>query len=88
MESTPTHEARIGSIKASIWATESASGSSYAMVFHRLYQDGGAWKSTDTFGRDDLLLLGKVADIVHTWICKREQQGSPAAKIESLRGET
>ena len=26
------------------------------------------WKKADTFGREDLLTLAKVADLAHTWV--------------------
>lgn len=29
------------------------------------------WRATDSLGRDDLLLLAKVADAAHIWICQR-----------------
>ena len=31
-------------------------------------RDDNQRKSTDSFGRDDLLVLAKVADLSHTWI--------------------
>jgi hypothetical protein len=64
----PSHEIRLGSLKATVWKNDTANGVRYNVTFARLYKDGEAWKSTDTFGRDDLLLLGKVADLAHTWI--------------------
>ena len=30
------------------------------VTLSRLYRDGGPWKSSDSFGRDDLLLAAKV----------------------------
>ena len=39
----------------------------------RLYKDGEDWKSSDSFGRDDLPLLCKVADQAHTWIFAHQQ---------------
>ena len=37
------------------------------VTFSRLYKDdAGEWKSTQSFGRNDLLVLAKVADLVHT----------------------
>jgi hypothetical protein len=27
-----------------------------------------AWEQSDSFGRDDLPLVGKVADLAHTWM--------------------
>lgn len=48
------------------------------MIFDRLYKDGDKWKSTSTFGRDDLLLLAKVADQAHTRIFQLQQEDPPA----------
>jgi hypothetical protein len=73
----PIHEIRLGAIKAAVWKNETASGSRYNVTLSRLYRDGDQWKSTDTFGRDDLLLVAKVADQVHTWIFQ-QGQSSPA----------
>ena len=33
-----------------------------------LYKEGDQWKSTQSFGRNDLLVLAKVADLAHTRI--------------------
>ena len=70
---TPTHEVRLGFIKAAVWKNETESGVRYKVTFSRIYKDGDNWKSTDSFGRDDLLLLGKVADQAHTWIFAQAQ---------------
>lgn len=72
----PSHEVRIGAIKAAIWKNDTASGVRYNVTFSRLYKDkdDDQWKSTDSFGRDDLLVLGKVADTAHTWIFQQGQE--------------
>lgn len=64
----PVHEVRLGSIKAAIWENRTDTGTRYNVTLARIYKDGEQWKSTDSFGRDDLLLLAKVADQAHTWI--------------------
>lgn len=64
----PAHEIRLGMIKAAIWANDTESGRRFNVTFSRLYQQDGEWRSTESFGRDDLLLLGKVADLSHSWI--------------------
>jgi len=69
----PVHEVRLGRIKAAIWANEVEGRTRHNVTFARLYKDGDEWKTSDGFGRDDLPLLAKVADQVHTWIF---QQGS------------
>ena len=64
----PVAEVRLGSIKAAIWKNETEAGTRHSVTFERLYRDGLVWKSTASFGRDDLLLLAKVADLAHTKI--------------------
>ena len=72
----PTHEVRIGAIKGAIWRNETTGGVRYNVTFSRLYKDkeDAQWKSTDSFGRDDLLVLSKVADVAHTWIFQQSQE--------------
>lgn len=64
----PVHQVRLGAIKAAIWQNDTDAGVRYNVTFERLYNQEGEWRSTSSFGRDDLLLLGKVADLAHTWI--------------------
>jgi hypothetical protein len=64
----PAHEVRLGSIKAAIWQNQTDNGTRFNVTLARIYKDGEQWKSTDSFGRDDLLLLSKVIDQAHTWI--------------------
>lgn len=70
----PVKEVRLGSCKAAIWRNNTEKGVRYNVTFSRLYKDGEEWKSTDSFGRDDLLLLGKVADRSHSWIHEQGQE--------------
>jgi hypothetical protein len=70
----PVAQVRIGSIKAAIWRNEAEKGSRYNVTFQRLYKDGDQWKSSESFGRDDLLLLAKVADLAHSRIFELQQE--------------
>jgi len=70
----PVHEVRIGFIKSAVWKNETEAGVRYNVTFSRLYKDGDDWKSTDSFGRDDLLLLSKVADQAHSWVCAQSAE--------------
>jgi len=66
----PVHELRLGLIKAAIW--ENTVGDNllrYNVTFARIYKTETEWKASDAFGRDDLLVLAKVADQAHSWIC-------------------
>lgn len=74
MAAKPAHEVRLGSVKAAIWENETEKGVRYNTTFQRLYKDGSDWKTSDSFGRDDLLLVSKVADIAHTWIFENGKQ--------------
>ena len=67
-KSKPIAEVRLGSIKAAIWKNDTEAGTRHSVTFERLYRDGISWKSTTSFGKDDLLVLAKVADLAHSKI--------------------
>ncbi len=76
MSDRPVHEIRLGRITAAIWRNETEKGTFHNVTISRLYKpEGDDWKRTDNFGRDDLPLVGKVADQAHTWIYEVTQQG-------------
>jgi hypothetical protein len=64
----PAHEIRLGRIKATIWENETENGIRHNVTLSRIYKDGDEWKQTGSFGRDDLPLVAKVADLAHSWI--------------------
>ena len=66
----PVAEVRVGAVKAAIWPNQTESGVvRHNVTFSRIYKDAeGNWKSTSSFGRDDLLVVAKVADMAHTKI--------------------
>ena len=68
MSRPPVHEIRLGLIKASIWRNQTKSGERHNVAVARLYKNGDTWKESGHFGRDDLLLVAKVAYMAHTWI--------------------
>jgi hypothetical protein len=72
----PTHEVRFGAIKAAVWQNQTNNGIRFNTTFTKIYKDGNQWKNTESFGRDDLLLLAKVADEAHTWICQQAQESN------------
>jgi hypothetical protein len=73
----PAHSVRIGTIKAAIWENHSGDNTWYSVTLSRGYKDGDQWKNSDSFNRDDLLVVAKVADQAHTWVC--EQQAAATA---------
>jgi hypothetical protein len=69
MNNKHLHEIRLGSVKAAVWMNSSATGTWHLVTFGRLYKDADkSWKTTDSFGRDDLPLVEKIADLVPRWI--------------------
>ena len=64
----PAHEIRLGRIKATIWANQNDNGTWYNVILSRNYKDGDEWKSSTSFGRDELLTVAKVADLANSWI--------------------
>ena len=73
----PVNEIRLGLVKCAIFANETEAGIRLNTKFSRLYidKDTDNWATTQSFGRDDLLLLAKVADLAHTWIFAETQNG-------------
>ena len=63
----PISEVRIGRVKATIWRNGTDEQPRHNVTFSRLYKDdAGEWKSAQSFGRNDLLVLAKVADLAHS----------------------
>lgn len=69
----PVHEVRLGRIKVAVWENETQTGVRHNVTIQRIYKDGNEWRTSDSFGRDDLPLVAKVVDIAHTWIFEQVQ---------------
>ena len=69
------HEIRLGRIRAAIWENDTQNGTRHNVTVSRLYKDEDQWKDSASFGRDDLLLVAKVADLAHSWICDQSANG-------------
>jgi hypothetical protein len=63
----------MGRITCAIWENETEQGTRHNVTFRRIYKADDQWKSTDSFGRDDLHLVAKVADSAETWIYEQKQ---------------
>jgi hypothetical protein len=80
----PVHRIRLSAISASIFANTSGEGGTfYNCQFDRAYLDGEDWKHTKSFGREDLLVLAKVADLAHSWIHAQQQGGNSSEEEPS-----
>lgn len=71
----PAHEVRLGRIKGAIWANSTDQGIRYGVTISRLYKDqeNSDWRTSTSFGRDDLLLVGKVCELAMHWIYQQTQ---------------
>ena len=69
----PAFEARYGRLKVTVWRQESDKGPWFSTVPTRSYKDNqGNWKTSSSFGRDDLLLMAKLLEQAHTWIWREQ----------------
>jgi hypothetical protein len=67
----PVKTFRLGRIKAAVWENEGEQ-KFYSVTFARTYMDEASkYRDTDSFGRDDLPLVAKLADQAHTFIFER-----------------
>ncbi len=77
LRSKPARDFRLGRIKATIWANHTADGDVWFSVeIVRLYQDAGQWHESTSFGRDDLPLVAKAADMAFAWIWSESRQAT------------
>ena len=68
----PVKTLRLGRIKAAVWENSADQRTFFNVTFARTYMDEEKkFHDSDSFGRDDLLLLSKIADQAHTFICER-----------------
>ena len=76
-QNKPAHEIRLNGIRATIWKNDTDKGPRFNTTFERNYRDGEEWKTSDSFGRDDLLTLGFVATEALRWIVDQKQPQQP-----------
>ena len=66
-KNAPVAKVSVGLQTASIFKNESEGRAFFNVSFDRRYRAAnGDWKSTSSYGRDDLLALAKLADLAHT----------------------
>ncbi len=84
MSSDRPHEIRLGRIKAAIWRNESDSGTWFSVTISRIFKTDAGWDTSNSFSRDELPLVAKVADMAHSWIY---QHGNEREDSESTERE-
>jgi hypothetical protein len=84
----PAHEVRFGRLKATVWRQESDNGPWYSVVLTRSYKDAqGNWQTSQSYGRDDLLLVAKLCDRVHSWIYQETAKNVPQTNGQQTERE-
>lgn len=68
MAKQPAHEIRFGLIKALVWQNQTKAGKRFNVTIIRVYKNGDRRVESNHFGRDDLPLVIKAADLAHSWI--------------------
>jgi hypothetical protein len=63
-------------IQAAVWENDTDQGPRYNTTFSRSYKDGEEWKSSDSFGRDDLLTVAEAARLAFLWIHEQSKAAS------------
>jgi hypothetical protein len=76
MAERPVHEIRLGRVKAAIWRNEGDYGTRHNVTFSRIFKTENGWETSTSFGRDDLPLVEKVADLAHLWIYEHAERDS------------
>lgn len=84
----PVDQVRFGTVRAAIWRNVNEDGRVfYGVTVDRGYRDGkGDWQSSQSFGRDDLLVLAKVCDAAHTRICELQAEDREKAATGNANG--
>lgn len=83
----PVAKVRLGSVVCAIWQQTSSEGKTwYSASVERSYFDekAGKWKSSNSFSRDEMLLLGKVASLANTRIYELQSRDRTEASHEEL----
>lgn len=87
--SAPVHRLGYGRLQASIWRNELRDGSvNYTVTLRRSYTDaGGVWRDSTSFGRDDLLVIAKLASEAHSVIHGLQRRARERGQDETKSGQ-
>jgi WD40 repeat protein len=71
--SEPFHELRLGDLKAVITTKSTAQKTRYRITYFRLSRVDDDWKRCRNFTKDELPVVTKLTDKVHTWLLQNGQ---------------
>ncbi len=88
MSNQPIHEIKLGHVKATIWENQTKAGVRHGIKLSRIYKAEEGWATTDSFNRDDLPLVAKVADMAHSWVyAQKPECAKQPEKARSKRSQ-
>lgn len=83
MSQNPVHTIRKGLIKATIWQNETEKGTFYRTTIMNLYRKGEKWKSSNSFTRDQLLVVARLAQEANAWIYENAKKDAGKPKSDA-----
>lgn len=81
-KNAPVFESKVWPVRAAVWRNETGDGKPfYNVTVERAYKsDVDTYKSSNSFGRDDLLLLNQCLLQCFWWIVKQEEKDHQASQ--------
>jgi hypothetical protein len=80
----PAREVRLGRIRAAIWENATDNGAWRKVTFSRLFKDkDNRWRDTESFSKEDVLLLTEVARQVAYILYKEEPEAESTEELVS-----
>ncbi len=76
----PALELRYGTVKCTVWPNQTKAGLIHNVKFSRIYKNGERWSESQQFGKNDLLLIARLAEKAHDWIFNEIQDGKGSVK--------
>ena len=67
----PAHEIRVNGIRATIWANQTEKGVRYSTTFEKSYKQGDEYKHSDSYFREELLVLAYISKEAFRWIAQQ-----------------
>jgi len=83
----PVHEIKLSSVRATIWLNPVDDGRvMHSVTFSRLFKEEGTWRDATSFGRNELLLVSRAAEMAFDWIVEQQVNDQPQTAEEASGG--
>jgi hypothetical protein len=70
------HSVRYGKIQVSIWANDTSAGIRFNVSITRLYLEKGEWKRSNSFGKDEILVVREALADAWRWMSLNAPRGA------------